>query len=163
MNILVQKPIEKRLEEVSCDSDSMTIVKEENKPDNSIAIKDVNGLHFEADLDAIQKEQEQEDINIARDMERVGINPKSSFESIEKEVLEKYNISQEPNTNNKDSEKSYSHKEENVSQENDYNGDIKNSISVYKKAYLIQIGKMLIFMNHRQMNQLYLIQKPQHI
>lgn len=50
--------------------------------DGSVALKDVNGLHFEADLDAIQKQQQE--INISSDLREIGISRNQDFADIEK-------------------------------------------------------------------------------
>ena len=88
MNIFVQEPIERRVDnkydesKIGFETFSMT------KNNDDIALKDVNGLHFEADLDAIQKNQES--INISSDLENAGINPRNDFEEIGKQVIDKY-------------------------------------------------------------------------
>ena len=94
MNILVQKPIEKRVEEIGglaedkkADFQPFSINTEPNKSE-VIALKDVNGLHFEADLDAIKTRQQS--INIGSDLKNAGINPKEDFETIEKQVISQY-------------------------------------------------------------------------
>lgn len=89
MNIFVQEPIEKRIEEKyeKKENDGFEAFSMDKK-DESIAVKDVSGLHFEADLDAIQKQQE--DINISSDLENAGINPRADFQSIESQISQKY-------------------------------------------------------------------------
>ena len=137
MNICVQKPIEKRLEE---SVEASNLDEMEIKPaaaEGSIAIKDVSGLHFEADLDAIQKQEE--NINITNDLERAGINTKDDFETIEKQVAIKYNMPDIVSDLKEESFEEEAKEEtkepvENVSK-TEFEGDIKNSIGVYKKAY----------------------------
>jgi len=131
MNIFVQKPIEKRLE------DNTPNVAEENQSNpsenmsDSIAIKDVNGLHFEADLDAIQKQQDVINNNINNEMHDVGLSSHDGFGEIDKLVAEKYNIDEKPQTVEITSFEQ-DHKYDSAS---DNQSDIKNSIGVYKKAY----------------------------
>ncbi|MBR2068311.1 MAG: hypothetical protein IJ877_00985 [Candidatus Gastranaerophilales bacterium] len=123
MNIYVQKPIEKRVEDKYANQKFQPISTENN--DNPITIKDVNGLHFEADLDAIKKQQDS--ININNDLERAGINPKDDFSAIEQQIASQYNI---PSIEKKDILF-----EDITSKNDDLEGNIKNSIGVYKKAY----------------------------
>lgn len=144
MNILVQKPIEKRVEEVSAPAqersfEPFSINSEPNKHD-IIALKDVNGLHFEADLDAIQKQQES--INIASDLKEVGINPRSDLETIEQQISSQYTKPEEiiekvdeySKINNVQFENQYLSQNNPESVEEFANVE-KNSIGVYKKAY----------------------------
>ena len=113
----------------------------EKKPDD-ISLKEVTGLHFEADLDAIQKQQN--DININDDLREVGINPRSDFETIEKQVSYQYTrpeeiISQVDEfskinsfANETPLTSSIEIKENKI---NEFENAEKNSIGVYKKAY----------------------------
>ncbi len=95
MNILVQKPIEKRVEEKYSKEKEGTFEQFTlNKTaSDKIALKEVNGLHFEADLDAIQEQQEK--INIAKDLRSAGINPVGDFNEIENQIASKYNAKEE--------------------------------------------------------------------
>jgi len=97
MNVFVQKPIEKRVEEKTegeqkqeFEPFSMNV---EPKAQDSIALKEVTGLHFEADLDALQKNQD--NININSDLRNAGINPRSDFETIETQISSQYSKPQE--------------------------------------------------------------------
>lgn len=142
MNIYVQKPLEKRVEdkyETQTNNDFKPFSLETEKKPDDIALKDVTGLHFEADLDAIQKQQNE--ININHDLIKAGLNPRSDFESIENQISNQYNkteeiipvmdeylkvtspeLSSEFSTNSLDENKEFENAE-------------KNSIGVYKKAY----------------------------
>jgi len=133
MNIFVQKPIEKRLEEHVSDN-SQKELSQTKENDSAIAIKNVDGLHFEADLEAIKKQEES--ININNDLERIGINPRADFKEIEQQIMSKYAApaENEYETENKTVNTAYA-KDENYSTDDDLDGNIKNSISVYKKAY----------------------------
>ena len=87
MNIYVQEPIEKRIDTTSEAKDGFEAFTM-TPPNDDIALKDVTGLHFEADLDAIQAQQNS--INISSDLENAGISPSSDFQSIEEQVIQKY-------------------------------------------------------------------------
>jgi len=132
MNIYVQKPIEKRIEtSVSANnSDSIGKVYNSDTVNDSIAIKDVNGLHFEADLDAIKKQQD--DINIISDLQNAGISRSDDFSDIDKAIAEKYDFS-----NHDDSFLNSSVDNKNITTlfDSESEGSVKNSIGVYKKAY----------------------------
>ncbi len=142
MNVYVQKPIEKRVEE-KYDTEEASDFKPftmevEAKPD--IALKDVNGLHFEADLDAIKEQEEK--ININSDLRSVGINPRSDFETIEQQVSSQYVRSEEIISSVNDYSQITSPNSEfqpvssPVMVENkEFENAEKNSIGVYKKAY----------------------------
>ena len=146
MNILVQKPIEKRVEEVQVSPQAsqnqgfepFSINSEANKRD-IIALKDVNGLHFEADLDAIQRKQES--INISSDLREVGINPRSDLETIEQQISSQYTKPEEilekvdefSKINNVQFENQFSVETNEPIEE--FGNVEKNSIGVYKKAY----------------------------
>ena len=127
MNIFVQKPIEKRLEE-SHSENKVDLFNSKNSNTDSIAIKDVNGLHFEADLDAIKKQQDS--IDIASDLKLAGINPSDNFESIELHTSSIYNM---PKSDLSIDNKASDDKKNEFKDEHE--GNIKNSISVYTKAY----------------------------
>ncbi len=146
MNILVQKPIEKRVEEIGglaedkkADFQPFSINTEPNKSE-VIALKDVNGLHFEADLDAIKTHQQS--INIGSDLKNAGINPKENFETIEKQVISQYQKPEDV-VRTIDEFSGLSNAYNNLEQNNstdlkdieDYTNFEKNSIGVYKKAY----------------------------
>lgn len=88
MNILVQKPIEKRIEDKYSSDSGFKPFKMGSEEDDKIALKDVVGLHFEADLDAIQKQQDNIDIN--SDLQRAGINPNEDFNEIEEKIATHY-------------------------------------------------------------------------
>ena len=126
MNIFVQKPIEKRLENIEQKSENQ-LLNVSNIQDDSIAIKDVNGLHFEADLDAIQKQQDS--INISSDLSAAGISTSKDFSEIDKEVSSKYDFNEI-----KVNDFTSSINDKPIST-NDFDGDIKNTIGVYTKAY----------------------------
>lgn len=148
MNIFVQKPIEKRIEE-KYDSKPTTSNFEPfsldiNAPrpienpiaDNEIALKEVNGLHFEADLDAIQKQQD--NIDIKSDLKEVGINPKDDIKEIEKQIASKYPSAQDVYNSVDNYSKIVNPVVDNYEQ-NKLSIEIpdleKKSIGVYKKAY----------------------------
>jgi len=94
MNIFVQEPIEKRVdskyETLSGDGFEKFSL---DKSKDDISVKEVNGLHFEADLDAIQKKQES--INISKDLEMAGISPSADFNTIGEQVSQKYSKPEE--------------------------------------------------------------------
>ncbi len=128
MNILVQKPIEKRVEDKYHDDVNQEFKTfSMNMPsDNSIAVKDVNGLHFEADLDEIQRRQDS--ININSDLVKAGINPQGTFSQVQQQAEAKYSsVDEIQNINDTFMNSSLALDEtENLA---------KNSIGVYKKAY----------------------------
>lgn len=137
MNIFVQKPIEKRVEEKYEPE-----VQDEFKPfsmgiekqDDSIALKDVTGLYFEADLDALQKQEEK--ININSDLREAGINPRSDFETIEAQISNQYNKPQETVSVIDDFTKIQSPQlDSTLNEKEEFENAEKNSIGVYKKAY----------------------------
>ncbi len=144
MNILVQKPIEKRVEDKTINQENnsgfekFSINTSENN--DIIALKDVNGLHFEADLDAIKKQQDE--INIKSDLKNAGINPNEDFNKIEQQVISKYKKPEEViDTIDKFSGltnlkiNSASESAIGLEEIEDYTNVEKNSIGVYKKAY----------------------------
>lgn len=88
MNILVQKPIEKRIEDKYSSDAGFKPFKMGSEEDDKIALKDVVGLHFEADLDAIQKQQDNIDIN--SDLQKAGISPNEDFNEIEEKIATHY-------------------------------------------------------------------------
>ena len=107
---------------------------------DTIALKDVNGLHFEADLDAIQKQQD--NINISSDLREAGISRSQDFADIEKQFAPdftkftadipkedpvKFNI---PSSVDIDEPSMHNSFEETTEEE--FN---KNSMGIYKKAY----------------------------
>ena len=114
--------------------------------DGLIALKDVNGLHFEADLDAIQKQQDE--INISSDLRSAGISREQDFSEIEKQFAPdftkfaatitkeeeeplKFDIPSAVDIDEPDMQNSY--REEKF---DDFQSDAnKNSIGIYKKAY----------------------------
>ena len=141
MNIIVQKPIEKRVEEnydtpKTGEFEPFTL---QSKKTDDIALKDVTGLHFEADLDAIQRQQN--DININLDLKEAGVNPRSDFETIENQISNQYTKAEEIIPNVEEYSKIVSPIEmmdfpEVQQEENkEFENAEKNSIGVYKKAY----------------------------
>lgn len=139
MNIFVQKPIEKRVEEKyepEQKPDFEPFSMNMDKKDDSIALKDVTGLHFEADLDAIQKQQNE--ININSDLRNAGINPRSDFETIETQISSQFNrIEDTISTLDSCSNISSTVNTSEFSNEpiEEFENAEKNSIGVYKKAY----------------------------
>lgn len=143
MNLFVQKPIEKRVDEKYADDSAPSFkpfsISADTNPE-LIALKDVNGLHFEADLDVI--EQKQNEINIAQDLSQVGISPSSDFETIEKQISNQYGMNEEISTTvepfptiapiSATSEFTSFEKNETNSE---FENVEKKSIGVYKKAY----------------------------
>ena len=142
MNIYVQKPIEKRVEEkyVAQKQDEFQpfSIKPEKQPD-MISLRDVTGLHFEADLDAIQKQQNE--ININADLREAGINPRSDFETIEAQISSQYTQVEEilPKVDEYSKISSpvevSSFSDSFVEESKEFENVEKNSIGVYKKAY----------------------------
>ena len=140
MNIFVQKPIEKRVEEKyepEQKPDFEPFSMNMNKKDDSIALKDVTGLHFEADLDAIQKQQNE--ININSDLRSVGINPRSDFETIETQISSQFNRTEDTMSalDNYSSNISLTVNDSEFNNKpiEEFENAEKNSIGVYKKAY----------------------------
>jgi len=144
MNILVQKPIENRLKEETAQNNTISDFQPFSMDtgsieDTSIALKDVNGLHFEADLDAIQYAQDK--IDVTSELRQTGIDPKSDFRQIEEQISAKYSYPKEEN------EKELIKTIPSVAtldklelQTKESNMDIfenaeKKSIGIYKKAY----------------------------
>ena len=143
MNIYVQKPIEKRIEDKyeasKKDEFEPFSINTEKKPD-IISLKDITGLHFEADLDAIEKRQNEIDIN--NDLREAGINPRSDFETIEAQISSQYAQPQEivPSVLDNYSKVASSTVETEFSSisfegSKEFENVEKNSIGVYKKAY----------------------------
>jgi len=87
MNIYVQEPLERRIKDKYPENNSENSQKTD-KYGASIALKDVTGLHFEADLDAIKKQQDE--INIQADLKKAGISPFQDFDKIEEQISSKY-------------------------------------------------------------------------
>lgn len=87
MNIYVQEPLERRIQDKYPENNNQNVVSSD-KYDPSIALKDVTGLHFEADLDAIKKQQDE--INIQADLKKAGISPFQDFDKIEEQISSKY-------------------------------------------------------------------------
>ena len=146
MNIFVQKPIEKRVadkydtqEEINS-FQPFSMPKAEEKKD-IIALKDVNNLHFEADLDALKRQQES--IDISSDLKEAGINPKEDFHTIDYQVSSQYTRPQEVLNEADNFSKSDTavFVQQNMSKaatmelEKEFENAEKNSIGVYKKAY----------------------------
>ena len=141
MNIMTQKPIEKRVEEKYENSSDnfepfdININSQTNDP----IVKDVTGLHFEANLDAIKHQEES--INITRDLKEAGINPASDFETISNQAFEPYTKPREiiPAVDDYTSMQSPGHlaSKYNTSllDKDELENVEKNSIGVYKKAY----------------------------
>ncbi len=140
MNIFVQKPIEKRIEEKyeSNDNDFEKFSMDANR---NITVKEVNGLHFEADLDAIQKQQD--NIDISSDLKNAGISPNDDFEEIEQKVSAQYAQSQDLINQNDDIDRienpeMFENQQSTsaITAENkEFDNTEKNTIGVYKKAY----------------------------
>ena len=94
MNIFVQEPIEKRVDstDINIKKDGFETFSMSPKTDE-IAFKEVSGLHFEADLDAIQKQQNS--IDISSDLQNAGIGRSTDFQDIEDQIIKKYSMSNE--------------------------------------------------------------------
>ncbi|MBQ8634545.1 hypothetical protein IJ425_00140 [bacterium] len=145
MNIYVQKPIEKRIEDKydnNESSDFKPFTMEVESKSDLISLKDVNGLHFEADLDDIQRKEDS--ININSDLKQAGINPRSDFESIEQQVSSQYTRPEEIINSVNDYSRIAKPVEEqaftpivtpSVEPTQEFENAEKNSIGVYKKAY----------------------------
>ena len=146
MNIYVQKPIEKRVEEkyeAQDNAEFKPFSLEGEQNNDSIALKDVTGLHFEADLDAIKKQED--NININSDLREAGINPRSDFETIEQQVSNQYTRVEEilpaidnySKINNPAAQEFQPINTATAVLENnvEFENVEKNSIGVYKKAY----------------------------
>lgn len=138
MNILVQKPIEKRIEDKYQKNNEIQDFKPfsldvDNNVD-TIALKDVSGLYFEADLDAIDKAQK--NINISSDLHQAGISLSSDFEEIQEQIASKYSKPEEVLKSVDDYSKIVKPQvQTNLLTEEKIENAEKNSISVYKKAY----------------------------
>ena len=143
MNLFVQKPIEKRIDEKYEKENSSNFepftIKPEPKPE-LISLKDVNGLHFEADLDAMEQRQSQ--INIASDLTQAGISLSSDFETIEKQISNQYGMNEEISTTVETfptvapiTETPEFATFNQVEEHKEFENAEKNSIGVYKKAY----------------------------
>lgn len=136
MNILVKKPeIVEHVEENQNDKGFEPFSMDVSHKDEDIALKDVTGLHFEADLDAIQASVD--NIDIKSDLKNAGINPKDDFETIEKQVSSKYIQPSEVVQTVDEYSKIANPNEKpiNFIDESDMENLEKNSIGVYKKAY----------------------------
>ncbi len=153
MNIFVQKPIEKRLENYNSEESTPDV--SQDNPDNSIAIKSIDGLHFEADLDAIKKQEDDFSEHIDRNLANISVDLNNNFNEIGQQILSKYDsplvsvrdvqpaeFEKEPQSTIQPikSIQSIQHQEEIVPDKKSSLNDevqegIKNSIGVYKKAY----------------------------
>lgn len=142
MNIFVQKPIEKRIEDKydnTENSEFKPFTMELEPKSDLISLKDVNGLHFEADLDDMQKKEDS--INIASDLKDAGINPRSDFETIEQQIASQYTKPQEiTSTLNNYTQETENNSftpivSPNLDGTKEFENAEKNSIGVYKKAY----------------------------
>lgn len=147
MNIYVQKPIEQRLENFDSKNDANKDSTSDS--DSSIAIKSIDGLHFEADLDVIKKQEDDFDANINKEIEKPSYNIDSNFMEMQKQVLSKYdspldtiynNSSNEiakehPDDSKKEPENNFSIQDNKSDSKDNTQEAIKNSIGVYKKAY----------------------------
>ncbi|MBR5303845.1 MAG: septum site-determining protein MinC [Candidatus Gastranaerophilales bacterium] len=141
MNIYVQKPIEKRIEEkypAQKNEEFQPFSLKLNKEPDIISLKEVNGLHFEADLDAIQKQQNE--ININNDLREAGINPRSDFKTIEAQISSQYQTEEilpkvEECSNISTVAESISYSTATFEENKEFENVEKNSIGVYKKAY----------------------------
>ena len=138
MNILVQKPIEKRVNNsalnTNTNADFQPFSMNVSQINDSIALKDVNGLHFEADLDAIQHAQD--NIDITSDLKQAGVDLKSDFNQIEEQISSKYPSKDEVLTET--TTYPTSPLETNLNsqqQQEEFENAEKKSIGVYKKAY----------------------------
>ncbi len=141
MNILVKKVDE------AAQIEAPTFKPFENQnTENSdmITLKDVNGLHFEADLDAIKKQQDQ--IDITSDLREAGISKSQDFKDIEKQFAPDFTkftspVSTEENLNfNIPSSVTIDEPEMHHAFNEESNNELlqdfnKNSIGIYKKAY----------------------------
>lgn len=160
MNILVQKPIDKRVEDKNNSSETTGFKPfKMNQDKDKIALKEVNGLHFEADLDALQRQQD--DIDISKDLKEAGISPKEDFEQIEEKIAAHYskkdediNMAQSFMRAEGLTEKAFEAVQEEkssvalmeetpitiIGEDKEMEAYPKNSIGVYKKAYDEQEG-----------------------
>ena len=133
MNIYVQEPIETRLKEKYPQDNfdnlnlSSDIHKQENIENDNIVVKESDGSRFEADLDAIQKQQEA----ITQDIENTHYSVSEDFQiKDEKSVSDFLKEPNEPSFLNQPSMDF-----EQLEQENHQDDGLKNSLGVYKKAY----------------------------
>lgn len=133
MNIIVQEPIEKRVEEPIKTNENQDFEPFEMKTES--IVKEVNGLHFEADLDVIQKQQNE--IDISKDLKDVGISPVDDFQTVDEKAKEAFvqdNVIEEVNDYSKMlNENALTSTQENVEAQEEK--DSKKAIGVYKKAY----------------------------
>lgn len=157
MNIFVQKPIEKRVEEKYISNEEKTSdfipfnINTENKSE-IIPLKEANETHFQANLDALA--QAQSEIDIQKDLLNAGINPNTDFENIEKQISSQYiapddivkTVEEFSKINNsllddfkaqeiKEEIKEEEKEDENEETQEELQDVEKNSIGVYKKAY----------------------------
>ncbi|MBQ2983578.1 MAG: hypothetical protein IJD57_02145 [Candidatus Gastranaerophilales bacterium] len=157
MNIFVQKPIEKRVEEKYISNEEKTSdfipfnINTENKSE-IIPLKEANETHFQANLDALA--QAQSEIDIQKDLLNAGINPNADFENIEKQISSQYiapddivkTVEEFSKINNsllddfkaqeiKEEIKEEEKEDENEETQEELQDVEKNSIGVYKKAY----------------------------
>ena len=157
MNILVQKPIEKRVDEkyIAPNNGNVDFIPFNIKENDSLSpLKEVSETHFQANLDVIA--QEQSKIDIQADLYNAGINPNSDFENIEQQITSQYITSDEItkavdefskiNTSLLDEFKKEIQEEIKIEEpevqpeiqvetQEEFNDVEKNSIGVYKKAY----------------------------
>ena len=126
MNIYVQKPIEERLEAVNKENKIDELDNSSVSVNDTLAIKEIDGLHFQADLEAIQKQQES--IDVSKDPQLAGISLSGDFETIDRQVSSKFDIHDDIAILENEKDKS-------IESSKSEDGDIKNSIGVYTKAY----------------------------
>lgn len=151
MNILVQKPIEQRVEEnyeqnQNQNNDFQQFNMNVEEKQEGIPIKDSSELHFEADLDAIKNRQEEINNEINNEINTIPpvmtdsqINPEVHFEELREQIQEQIAPMEEIH-NAVEEFRSETQAEINSSisvMENtdEFANAEKNSIGVYKKAY----------------------------
>ncbi len=154
MNILVQKPIEKRVEEKygneTGENNFAYFSMTDSQNSDDIPLKESDELHFEADLDEIKRQQD--NIDIKSDLQNLGIDAKADFSQIEAQTSVSYNSDDVSKTlddyakfNEMQRETSSYNQNLQYSDENSQSVDEqkidevenaqKKSIGVYKKAY----------------------------
>ena len=139
MNIYVQEPIETRLKEKypQDNFDNLNLNYNEQKQDSNIendniVVKESDGNRFEADLDAIQKQQEA----ITQDIETTQYGVSEDFQVKDEKSVSDFIKEPEPAFSNQAAlEENFFPKEENEETQNPDNDGLKNSLGVYKKAY----------------------------
>lgn len=132
MNIIVQEPIEKRVEDNVKINENQDF--EPFTTETKGIVKEVNGLHFEANLDVIQKQQNE--IDISKDLKNAGISPVDDFQTVDdkaREAFAKDNILDDVNNYSKMLTRNALTSE--AAPVEEAKEESKKTIGVYRKAY----------------------------